>query len=130
MHAPDIIEHHDNGNFFRILEGRYGLPIQFSHAQLSHCAKIDAIGHSVYFKKTLQEQNNTLAETDIMKRNHTLTISALLIITISGCSKCNPTSTTLMGNWSRSGDFDGFARSDPSGYASWLAFKFGWRIGL
>jgi hypothetical protein len=27
-------------------------------------------------------------------------------------------------------NYDGFARSDPSGYASWLAFKLGWRIGL
>jgi len=27
-------------------------------------------------------------------------------------------------------NYDGFARSDPSGYASWLALKFGWRIGL
>jgi hypothetical protein len=27
-------------------------------------------------------------------------------------------------------NYDGFARSDPSGHASWLAFKFGWRIGL
>jgi hypothetical protein len=26
--------------------------------------------------------------------------------------------------------YDGFSRSDPSGYASWLAFKAGWRIGL
>jgi len=27
-------------------------------------------------------------------------------------------------------NYDGFTRSDPSGYASWLAFKLGWRIGL
>jgi len=27
-------------------------------------------------------------------------------------------------------NYDGFTRSDPSGYASWLAFKIGWRIGL
>ena len=26
--------------------------------------------------------------------------------------------------------YDGFTRSDPSGYASWLAFKAGWRLGL
>ena len=26
--------------------------------------------------------------------------------------------------------YDGFSRSDPSGYASWIAFKAGWRIGL
>jgi hypothetical protein len=26
--------------------------------------------------------------------------------------------------------YDGFSRKDPSGYASWLAFKVGWRMGL
>src|SRR5438105_1221402 len=26
--------------------------------------------------------------------------------------------------------YDGFSRSDPSGYASWLAFKAGWKFGL
>jgi hypothetical protein len=26
--------------------------------------------------------------------------------------------------------YDGFSRSDPSGYASWISFKAGWRIGL
>ena len=26
--------------------------------------------------------------------------------------------------------YDGFSRSDPSGYASWISFKAGWRLGL
>jgi hypothetical protein len=26
--------------------------------------------------------------------------------------------------------YDGFSKKDPSGYASWLAFKVGWRMGL
>jgi len=26
--------------------------------------------------------------------------------------------------------YDGFSQGDPSGYASWLAFKVGWRMGL
>ncbi len=27
-------------------------------------------------------------------------------------------------------NYEGFSRSDPSGFASWLAFKLGWRIGF
>lgn len=53
-----------------------------------------------------------------MKRNTParagLILCGLFIISVYGCSKCNPSSTSLVGDWSRSSDFDGFARSDAA----------------
>src|SRR5215471_18872334 len=47
-----------------------------------------------------------------MAKTQTLLFLLMIVDLMVGCSKCNSPTTTLFGDWARSNDFDGEARSE------------------
>lgn len=91
--------------------------------QPSQTAQLDLTGGFVgaaallvYFKTVLGSPTATFIENSVMKKKYPYIIGALMIsstlVFTEGCSTSSDSTSDLIGNWKKSSDFDGNARSE------------------